>query len=57
MTNENRGVAEGGSKGGIPPRPPLSKIFSSFSGDFAFSLKLREFLLKVRTYFTENPEG
>jgi hypothetical protein len=57
ITNENRGVAEGGSKGGIPPRPPLSQISSSFLGDFAFSEKLREFLLKVRTWFAENPNS
>ena len=41
MTNENRGVAEGGFQGGIPPRPPHSAIPSRFFANSAFCAKLR----------------
>jgi hypothetical protein len=55
-TNRDAGGAEGGFQGGIPPRPPLVRQLSSFSDDFAFLAKLRQFLLEVRTFFAENPQ-
>ena len=51
------GGAEGGYKGGIPPRPPLAPCVSPFFSDSDFFAKLRQFLLEVRTFFAENPEG
>ena len=38
--NNRAGGAEGGYKGGIPPRPPLRRCSSLFSGDFALTAKL-----------------
>jgi hypothetical protein len=55
--NKDAGGAEGGFQGGIPPRPPHSAIPSPFFADSDFLAKLRQFLLKVRTFFAENPEN
>jgi hypothetical protein len=56
MANKYAGGAEGGFQGGIPPRPPLSAFPSPFFADFQFSEKLCCFLVKVRTFFQQNPE-
>jgi DNA invertase Pin-like site-specific DNA recombinase len=53
--NKYAGGAEGGFQGGIPPRPPLSAFPSPFFPDFQFSAILCCFLVKVRTFFSENP--
>ena len=54
---QGAGGAEGGFQGGIPPRPPRSAITSPFFADSATFTFLRQFLLEVRTYFAEYPQG
>ena len=55
-TNKDAGGAEGGFQWGIPPRPPHSASPSPFFADSTIFAKLLNFLVEVRTWFSENPE-
>ena len=56
-SSNEAGGAEGGFQGGIPPRPPLVVCDDTIFPQECDFVKLRQFLLEVRTFFAENPDA